>query len=609
MKMLKKLLKITILFTTFTLQLFAGSGDLQDIVYEYDKLNRVTKATYSTGESISYSYDAGGNLLKVVFDNPNKAKDSDGDGYSDDKDAFPNDPNEWLDTDGDGIGDNADTDDDGDGISDADEIKYGLDPKDPSDANQDSDGDGVSNIDEIKAGTNPNDVNSNKTSAPVEVYFAKDQRVLAGEEANITLLLADELSKYPTKVSIKEDEEGTTLEKDDYTISSKEFIFTKGKKATQTIRFKNSATCDDELGSRVVFELDNLDTKVLIGNLNRRTLQRFYVVCHKDLKGNIEVRQQNKPVSVIHDTSVIVDIVAITNTNEVTYDWSDSDSELLSYVSTGKLTLNSIRLALEGIDDGSYGIVLKIIDSEGDELVIKRKLIVKQNSTYIDIDEDGDGISDVFDHIREPNILQTEHQNETSYLIEAREGEKLELGDMAREQTRQGALLDISKLPKKEGYVIDEVFDFRVTGVEKGGVAQVVIPLRNAIGKDAIYFKYSQDRGWREFIVDDKNRVESAQAIKEGVCPTVGSSAYRVGLIEGYSCIQLTIEDGGVNDNDGLVNGEVLDPSGVGNKKTINNTTDNNISTPNSSSGGGGGALGYILPLLLMILMFRRRDA
>jgi len=51
------------------------------------------------------------------------------------------------------------TDSDNDGITDADEIKYGLDPQNPNDANQDSDGDGFSNIDEIKAGTNPNDKN------------------------------------------------------------------------------------------------------------------------------------------------------------------------------------------------------------------------------------------------------------------------------------------------------------------------------------------------------------------------------------------------------------------------------------------------------------------
>ena len=37
-----------------------------------------------------------------------KNPDSDGDGVSDDTDAFPNDPTEWADTDGDGVGDNAD---------------------------------------------------------------------------------------------------------------------------------------------------------------------------------------------------------------------------------------------------------------------------------------------------------------------------------------------------------------------------------------------------------------------------------------------------------------------------------------------------------------------
>ncbi|HRF28912.1 MAG TPA: hypothetical protein PL051_04755 [Candidatus Saccharibacteria bacterium] len=34
--------------------------------------------------------------------------DTDGDGYTDDVDAFPNDPTEWADTDGDGVGDNTD---------------------------------------------------------------------------------------------------------------------------------------------------------------------------------------------------------------------------------------------------------------------------------------------------------------------------------------------------------------------------------------------------------------------------------------------------------------------------------------------------------------------
>jgi parallel beta-helix repeat protein len=53
--------------------------------------------------------------------------DDDGDGYKDDKDAFPKNPDEWEDTDSDGIGNNADPDDDNDQVLDDDDY-YPLDP-------------------------------------------------------------------------------------------------------------------------------------------------------------------------------------------------------------------------------------------------------------------------------------------------------------------------------------------------------------------------------------------------------------------------------------------------------------------------------------------------
>ncbi|SMF58589.1 Cobalamin biosynthesis protein CobT (nicotinate-mononucleotide:5, 6-dimethylbenzimidazole phosphoribosyltransferase) [Alteromonadaceae bacterium Bs31] len=52
---------------------------------------------------------------------PYSEKDFDQDGYSDTKDAIPDDGNEWLDFDRDRIGDNADTDDDNDTYTDADD--------------------------------------------------------------------------------------------------------------------------------------------------------------------------------------------------------------------------------------------------------------------------------------------------------------------------------------------------------------------------------------------------------------------------------------------------------------------------------------------------------
>ena len=66
------------------------------------------------------AYDAAGNLS--AYSNQASCAipvpDTDGDGFIDTQDAFPNDPAEWKDADGDGIGDNADPDDNNDGIPD-----------------------------------------------------------------------------------------------------------------------------------------------------------------------------------------------------------------------------------------------------------------------------------------------------------------------------------------------------------------------------------------------------------------------------------------------------------------------------------------------------------
>jgi hypothetical protein len=85
--------------------------------------------------------------------NPGLA-DSDGDGVNDNTDDLPGESGETLDTDGDGVGNNADTDDDNDGMPDAWEVQYSLDPL-VNDAGLDADNDGVSNLHEYLNGTVP----------------------------------------------------------------------------------------------------------------------------------------------------------------------------------------------------------------------------------------------------------------------------------------------------------------------------------------------------------------------------------------------------------------------------------------------------------------------
>lgn len=86
---------------------------------------------------------------------PDPDGDADGDGVINSADVFPGDPSEQSDFDGDGIGDNADSDDDNDRISDTWERRYGLDERNAADAAADDDGDGLTNAEEFEKGTRP----------------------------------------------------------------------------------------------------------------------------------------------------------------------------------------------------------------------------------------------------------------------------------------------------------------------------------------------------------------------------------------------------------------------------------------------------------------------
>jgi len=151
--------------------------------YKYDSLNRLQKFTINGNIPVQYTYDKSGNIQAVI--SQNDAPDRDGDTYPDNDDAFPDDPNEWLDTDGDKKGNNADTDDDGDNMSDEYELTYNLDPLDPTDADKDADNDGYTNLEEYQAKSNPRDASD---PAPINPLLISQ---LDGGENHTCLVVAD----------------------------------------------------------------------------------------------------------------------------------------------------------------------------------------------------------------------------------------------------------------------------------------------------------------------------------------------------------------------------------------------------------------------------------
>lgn len=133
------------------------------------------------------------------------------------------------------------------------------------------------------------------------------------------------------------------------------------------------------------------------------------------------------------------------------------------------------------------------------------------------------------------------------------------------------------------------LFDFVITGLPVAGQSvNVVLPQRAPVPSNAVYRKMVNGV-WQNFVENGNNAIATAGGT-EGFCPPPGDASYIPGLTDGHWCVQLTIEDGGANDNDGRANKAIVDPGGVAQILAVG--VDVKVSS-------GGGALH---PLWLLLL-------
>nr|WP_259578709.1 Ig-like domain-containing protein [Shewanella baltica] len=179
-------------------------------------------------------------------------------------------------------------------------------------------------------------------------------------------------------------------------------------------------------------------------------------------------------------------------------------------------------------------------------------------------DTDGDGIPDYLDAVNDCNIMPEGELQPVYFLAEGQAGVCLRLGDIALRQGQTGMQLLPTLVPEDSiAANVGGIFDFVATGLPQQGQSySLVMPQRSPIPANAVYRKYQAQNGWKDFVIDARNSVASSEG-ERGFCPPPGDSRWTAGLTEGHWCAQLTLEDGGPNDDDGVANRTIVDPSGV----------------------------------------------
>ncbi|PWF63581.1 hypothetical protein CBX96_09840 [Shewanella sp. BC20] len=179
-------------------------------------------------------------------------------------------------------------------------------------------------------------------------------------------------------------------------------------------------------------------------------------------------------------------------------------------------------------------------------------------------DSDRDGIPDYLDANNDCNVMPEGELQPVYFLAEGQAGVCLRLGNIALSRGQSGVQLQPEAVAEDAlAANVGGIFDFIATGLPQLGQSySLVLPQRSPVPANAVYRKFNAQAGWRDFVIDANNTVASTEG-ERGFCPPPGDSRWTLGLTEGHWCVQLTIEDGGPNDDDGVANRTIVDPSGV----------------------------------------------
>lgn len=205
-------------------------------------------------------------------------------------------------------------------------------------------------------------------------------------------------------------------------------------------------------------------------------------------------------------------------------------------------------------------------------------------------DDDGDGISNDIDTApRQANHIPSHLDTSSKYHAQVSTGHRLRLGLVAQIAAQHGLQISINDLrnygnngqaasnTSLDRVTFNHIFDYIIEGValpanpsnnSSGNSVALVIPLVTPLNSRSTFHKYHATTGWSLFASNADNTVEWAAWLNNqvGVCPAPNSASYNATTTKaGKNCLRLRIQDGGPNDQDGKVDGRIIDPFAVTN--------------------------------------------
>ncbi len=540
------------------LALSVDSGlSMQDL--KDDILNSVDAVDSLTGKTVTGGRLNINNLIRQIG-----SPDSDGDGMPNRFEIqYGLDPNDATDADADPDGDgltnfqeyqNATSpvskDTDGDGLSDGFEVTYLLDPTSASDAALDSDQDGLTNLQEYQAGTriDQQDTDGDGIDDFTE-YGPRNQAADSDGDGVIDALDSDsDNDGTPDQVEGigDQDEDGIANYVDmndtdgpqgdqdgDGITNSVEVTFnlypnlpdTDGDGIGDGAEFGTGAKPLDSDGDGVIDAMD-LDSD------NDGTMDQEEGTGDLDGDGTPNYRDHDDQDGPLGD--------------------ADGDGLLNQIESLYGMNVNLADSDGDGISDAmEFGNGVTPADSDGDGIIDALDLD-SDNDGALDanengLDSDGDGIPDRLDP--DTATVRTGYGSLSLQL----QGGSATLKDVVflAQPVSEGAM---PNLDFRYGGV-----QYKVSGLQPGGSITLLIQMDVSIPTNAEFWKYNSRMGYYQF---------PAQ-------------------INGNT-LSYTLTDGGAGDDDGVVDGTILDPGYIGVPLSSN-------STSGSSGGGGGGGGGCAL--------------